>query len=713
MKAYIAAGFLGAAMLTASCHLFEAEAVPMEKVCQNDEMNRIAQQCAYYFCNNGTCFETARDFNDAASVLKSQTPDGGWADVDYADKNRGSWKTFLHLTRMRVLAVAYRNSVASGTPDFKYSDAVIRAVALWVKGDFKNPNWWYQSIGVPYAFCEVALMLGDRCTPEMKESLKPIFKRSKMGMTSQNKVALSGIHLMKGIIYDDPEMVRAGRDSILEEMKISKRGEEGLQPDFSFHQHGPQKQFGNYGLAYFGDNAKWLFLLSGTSYAYDSASEKILANYCTQGMQWVLWKGTMDFSACGRQINRNMPAGKYNMAFNYIGELAKGLSSENRNMVNPERVVEGNRYFWCSDFMVQRNADHYFSVRMHSKRTIPCESCNSENMLGKLTADGVLLTMQTGKEYENIMPLWDWRKLPGITALQDKSNLHPADKRNRAEFVGGVSDGRRGAAVMTLSLPELNAVKAYFGFENSMIALGRDISSTSDAPVTTTVEQCWLNGPVIVTYDNEKNDKYQILPEGKHYLKNVSSVVHNEKSYSFSEPMDIVVQTGTVTGSWHDVWPAEPVDKIESGKCFLLYIDHGVKPKNASYSYRVMPIKKGEKKVIVPTSDMTTNTLCVYDESAAMAVITDSQGGEVNCVLYDQLMLKADKSCVLMLTKEDSNNYIFSAAQPLKAIKDMNMSIGGYAFKVDFPQGNDFGKHVRYRVKFSGTKAVSATKLTD
>lgn len=67
-------------------------------------------------------------------------------------------------------------------------------------------------------------------------------------MTGQNKVWLAGNVLVRALLQEDKELVRQARDTIVSEIVTGQT--EGIQPDWSFHQHGTQQQFGNYGLAF-------------------------------------------------------------------------------------------------------------------------------------------------------------------------------------------------------------------------------------------------------------------------------------------------------------------------------------------------------------------------------------------------------------------------------------------------------------------------------
>ena len=68
--------------------------------------------------------------------------------------------------------------------------------------------------------------------------------------------------------------------------------------------------------------------------------------------------------------------------------------------------------------MIHRTANFYASVRMHSTRVRAVEiSVNRENLKGYHLSDGVYFLMQRGDEFHGIQPIWNYRKLPGLTYL--------------------------------------------------------------------------------------------------------------------------------------------------------------------------------------------------------------------------------------------------------------------------------------------------------
>ena len=73
-------------------------------------------------------------------------------------------------------------------------------------------------------------------------------KASEFGRTGQNKVWLAGNVMTRALLQNDRQLVKAARDTIASEIFVGR--EEGIKSDWSFHQHGPQQQFGNYGMSF-------------------------------------------------------------------------------------------------------------------------------------------------------------------------------------------------------------------------------------------------------------------------------------------------------------------------------------------------------------------------------------------------------------------------------------------------------------------------------
>jgi len=113
---------------------------------------------------------------------------------------------------------------------------------------------------------------------------------------------------------------------------------------------------------------------------------------------------------------------------------------------------------------VNRTDKTYVSVRMCSKEIQSTESDGGVNVLGAHLAEGATYIYQDGKEYENIFPVWDWHRIPGVTAYSNKAlpEIKWEGLHNESDFVGGVSDTLNGIATMLFERDNLEARKGWF-----------------------------------------------------------------------------------------------------------------------------------------------------------------------------------------------------------------------------------------------------------
>lgn len=146
----------------------------------------------------------AREAPEARTVegyVQALRPDGSWPDIDYANKEPGSWLTQRHLSRLLAMAAAYNkpNHPLAGNAELR--TAILKTLGHWTEKDYVNPNWWYPQIGVPQTMAPILILMGPTIPPELKaQTIQRVLGRSKMGMTGQNKVWLAGIAFMKGLL---------------------------------------------------------------------------------------------------------------------------------------------------------------------------------------------------------------------------------------------------------------------------------------------------------------------------------------------------------------------------------------------------------------------------------------------------------------------------------------------------------------------------------
>jgi chondroitin AC lyase len=312
-------------------------------------------------------------------------------------------------------------------------------------------------------------------------------------------------------------------------------------------------------------------------------------------------------------------------------------------------ALSGNRFFHRVDLMCHQRVDWIAAVRMSSTRVVGTESGNNENSLGHHLGDGVLEVMLTGEEYRGIPPLWNWRQLPGTTVAQTTSPLpeHPWGKnaKGKTDFVGGVSDGARGLAVMDFNRDGVTVKKSWFFLDDQIIALGAGLSSSAEATTLTTINQCFRRGDVFVSMNNAPANK---APDGLTKLVGPAWVWHDHVGYLIPAGAVATLMLEQRRSSWNAVNGNESKDPVV-GDLFSLALDHGTKPENQAFEYRIVPAISREKladfgsKAVV-TNQTTMQSIAIPSEQ--FATVTFWSAGQF---IAREVSVAVDQPCVVLL----------------------------------------------------------------
>lgn len=524
--------------------------------------------------------------SEAARLMSTIDKKGAWSGIDYNSKQRGRWPVLEHLQNLRSLSKLYLAIDSAYYHNPKVLDKINLALDYWLAYDFVSPNWWYPQIGIPQQLAPILLVMESHFTPEQMKSGTKILNRSKIGMGGQNKVWLSGNVLLKSLLLRDADSVAIAAKAIQGELKISTGL--GIQPDNSFHEHGVMLQQGNYGLSYLGDMIQWITVLRNTPFAFDEKKVAIIRNYALDGTQWFLWKNTFDIGGSGRHLFKNELVQKKQTMLKHYKHLEK-LDSQFATaykMAQDYKSLAGNKHFWNSDFHIERTPNYLFTLKMSSSRVSGYETVNSENMLGYHLGSGMTLLYQSDAEYLNIFPFWDWKKLPGTTIIQDDSPIPVSNAwgyKIEGDFVGGVTDGDNGIAVLQYNRGGLKANKGWFMFDNQIVCLGNGITADTPFSVTTGINQVYLNGDVQVN-TNEGTKSVT----GRQEFTNANWILHNNVGYIFPSGGNISLAAKSVSGSWFDV-AQRYEDKSIKADIFNLFLNHGKNPVDAKYNYVLVP----------------------------------------------------------------------------------------------------------------------------
>ncbi len=623
-------------------------------------------------------------------------PDGTWDDLDYTNRQRGNWPLRNHLFRIVEMAKAYHQKGNQYYKNEDLGDNIHLAYNYWVNKDLVNPNWWYPQIGVPQNIGVIMLLMQDEINAEQWQKGMTIMDRVVFGKnTGQNLVWVSSNIVLRSILKNDTTLLTEATEKIRNEMQMAN-DVEGLQPDYSFHQHGRQLQFGNYGLHFLEDQVKWMFILKDSEYDYAPDQIELMRDYFAQGQRWVIWKGVYDINSSGRQLFPNEQVKKYKRVYKAAVEMKKNdpNHSDLYKTISKGNELIGVKHFPFSELTVQRTEQYISTIRMCSSRIKGSESGNGENLSGYYLADGAMYVMKTGKEYLNIYPYWDWRKIPGTTSVRDTVKLPEigwGSYNIASDFVGGLTYDDCAITSMQYKRDGITANKSYFLFPEFTVCLGSGISGQSNQHLQTTIEQCFSTSPLY-------NSNGKVLSKDR--TANAASFWHQESGYIINQGKDIVVDVEKKAANWSNVidWWSE---KEEAKNVFTLSIDHGKDIKNDKYAYAVFPNMKKEN-------------LAKIDQEQAYQIISNTE--EIQAVQFDNYTaivfhkpgtIKINNSIeiacnvpAILSCKEDHNQLQIAICDPTQKLESGQITVSrihiadivSSTHVISFPIGIEKGK---------------------
>lgn len=561
------------------------------------------------------------DMAKVEDYLSKLRADGSWADLNYEDKRRSGWDPKRHADRVLEMAKIYRtpDNIMYGSASLK--EKIHRALGYWFRVKPKCLNWWQNEIGVPKTLGPACILIEDELSDSEKQGIIDVVSAARFKMTGQNKVWLAGNVLIRGLLQNDECLVKMARDTIMSEIAVGRA--EGIKSDWSFHQHGPQQQFGNYGLAYVSAMAFYYKLFDGTPFRFDDDRKQILHSFIEEGYKWVIWNRYMDVSALGRQLFHNAQLHKaYALAFTAADLGIGGFPAAGNPLV-------GHKHFYESDYTVHRRPRWMTSLKMSSSRVVGTEIVNEDNLLGYYLGDGATFYYVRGDEYCNVFPFWDWRKIPGVTAYEDDApipNIRQNKSRNRSSLVGGINHGDSGVSAMALDRDGLTARKAWFFTDDYVLCIASGICSDSLLHVTTSIDSRLRRGALSVFDGGEWRPVTGEEKFGGSFIK----FHHDSVGYVIAPTAPLVAFSGTKTGSWSDFMKMYAPAQIE-GDVVSLHLRHGIRPEDASYQYFVLP---ASTKRNVVEFDPEKHVRIHRNDSEAQIVELLSSAGEMWVISY-------------------------------------------------------------------------------
>ncbi len=544
---------------------------------------------------------------------KSLQEDGSWPDVDYKSKARAKWPPGQHLRRIEAMALAYAQAGHKLHGDMALLKPIDLALGHWLANGYVSSNWWHNVIATPRSLGTIAVLINDKLVGDRRKALLKAMEKCPISRTGANLMDQSQIVMVRACLANDRALLGKAVEAITGEIKISNR--EGIQEDWSYHQHGACSQPLSYGRVYLNVLGDVGWILRGTPYEFSQKKREIVSKFLLNGVQWMT-RGTYTApSTIDRQTSRpNALAG----SGDFRGLLKKWIEvdPENASELNAflgrqngvVAPLSGFRHFYRSDLSVYQRPGFSLFLKTRSKRVKGTESFNGENEKGwPYLHTGDHYIIQDGSEYTALPPVWDWSRLPGLTMFDENGEISPQ------VFVGGLGNGDSGLTVMDYSRGL--SIRKFWVFHGDLAIclLGGWQNATGKKGLRTTLDQCALDAPVLVRTDKET----KVLNTGVHELPKVRWVLHKGIGYVPLHPSAMSLQTGVAEGSWRQINASQSAAVVKEN-VFLCDLMHGESPVASGF-------------MLAPGSSV--KTLNKLTEKPPYNVIQND--GELQCIRFD------------------------------------------------------------------------------
>jgi chondroitin AC lyase len=405
--------------------------------------------------------------------------------------------------------------------------------------------------------------------------------------------------------------IEEGFSRMWQDINISSTEAYGVQRDWSYHFHLYQLMSGSYGVLWVNNILLFLECSQNTHYQPDDETLLFFANFLTKGDAWMIITNEWDWLVQGRGISVPNTLAGHGLTTDWIRTLSQLIKPQDikdkliefadrlDNKPNSPLLI-GNTHFFVSDYQVHRRPNWIGTIKMQSMRTEPVECILGQNIKDEHGGQGVLnLYIPSSNDYFNIFPILDWQAINGIT-VEHGIPLGPCERGSfnikRLRFVGGVSDGQYGLAMMDTATYNLTAKRSWHFYDDTIIALATNLTLTTSVTAWTALASRLLptgditigffnstvrtfsNGNYSFPYTQNKTSNVQWIHVGG---SNIGYLLQLQQQYTSVE-----VQLDVKTGDFNTIGPFNhPV----TGRLLTLAINHGVGPYTLDYNYMILP----------------------------------------------------------------------------------------------------------------------------
>lgn len=679
MKATIRLIFI---TLLIACYMLPTRVYSMSTSTNND-FEMLMKKIRQNFVSNPTIEED----------LKLYNPNGSFSDVDYGSIQRTNWPPMIHIERLYNFSFAYTNPLNKYYKNDSLFHKIKKGLEFWHERNPNCNNWWYNQIAEPQhlGILLIQMRTGEKQLPtELENNLLERMRKdggNPTKSTGANRTDIALHWIYRACLTENETDLKIALENVYSPITYTTK--EGFQHDNCYFQHGAQLYIGGYGDEILKGVTQVAMYTKGTKYAVSNEQLALLSKFMRETYFTTIRGQYMLFDVLGRSVSRPNSTKKAHTALfaKRMLELDPTHSDEYKAIIERlsgkqpanYRLTPRHTHYFRGDYTLHVRPGYTFDVRMVSNRTSRCEYGNGENLKTYFLSDGCTNIVVNGNEYTNIFPVWNWTRIPGVTAPQ--CNEIPKAKNDwqspgTSTFAGGVSDSIYGVSAYAYWDTHANintgAQKAWFFFDEEVVCLGAGIRSDSEDHVATTINQCLLSDKSVIISANKKQ---ALLPEGTHKYTSPQWILHSNIGYVFPKGGNVFITNQTQTGSWYEINNTAS-KKMQQEKVITIGLDHGRKVTDASYAYIVVP---GKQTVEDMKAYEKANNIEIWSNSKERQVVRNKKLGIWQMVFYTagefrnkEIIVKVSKGCTLMIKdikKKEATLHIADPAQTQEMIR--------------------------------------------
>lgn len=610
---------------------------------------------------------------------------GCFIDIDYARRDRTNWMPLIHVDRLYDFVFAYTHPKNSYYQNEDLYHKIVKGLEYW---QHRNPhcnNWWYNQIAEPQklGILLIQMRVGKRQIPEVLET-KVLQRMRKDGghparWTGANRTDIALHWIYRACLQKNDVDLKTAVENVYSPLSYTVK--EGFQHDNSYFQHGVQLYIGGYGDEILKGVTQVALYTKGTKYALDDERIQFLRHFMCGTYYQVIRGQYMLFDVLGRGVSRNNATHQKSHAALFAKRMLEldpaHIDEYNAIIARLEGKKSANygikplhTHYFRGDYALHVRPHYTFDVRMVSNRTMRCEYGNGENLKTYFMSDGCTNIVTEGDEYARIFPVWNWNRIPGVTAPQLDTiprTVIDWQTKGTSVFAGGVSDSLYGVSVYSYfdTYADINtaAKKSWFFFDDEIICLGAGVNSTAGVPVCTTINQCLLSKKEVILSQSKKQS---MVKEGDFVYDSPEWVLHNGIGYVFPAGGNLFLSKKIQTGSWYSINHTESKNEQQQ-EVFTLGFNHGCNPRNATYAYIVVPGIHSARKM----NNYRKSPVEILANTDSMQIVRHTKLGIWQMVFYKEstfrngeLSVSVDKACALMIKDGHSGNAELHIADP-------------------------------------------------